>query len=119
MGPKDALEQRSLEPLTPYAKGAWAELLLECGLDGRYPLLVQSLASGFDLGVPRIVRTYIPPNHPSVASLHDVYSNIVDSEFKAGRYIGPFTRGQLERALGPFQTSPLSLVPKTSKLRVF
>ena len=119
MGPKDALEQRSLEPLTPYAKEAWAELLSECKLVGRYPLLVQSLASGFDLGIPRIVQTYIPPNHPSAASLPDVYSSIIDSEFKAGRYIGPFTRGQLEKALGPFQTSPLSLVPKTSKLGVY
>ena len=116
---KSALKRRSLEPLTPYAKGVWAELLLECGLEGRYPLLVQSLAMGFNVGIPSIVHTYTPPNHSSVRSLPDVYSNVIDSEFKSGRYIGPFTRGQLESALGPFQTSLLSLVPKTSKPGVF
>ena len=118
-GLKDAIGQRSLRPLTPYAKEAWAELLAECELVGRYPLLVQSIASGFDVGIPHIVHTYIPPNHPSVTSLPDVYNSVVDSEFKAGRYIGPFTRSQVESALGPFQTSPLSLVPKTSKPGIY
>ena len=116
---KNALERRGREPLTPYANGAWAELLLECGLEGRYPLLVQSLAGGFDVGIPRIARTYIPPNHASVRSLPDVYNSVIDSEFKSGQYIGPFTWVQLESALGPFQTSPLSLVPKTSKPGVY
>ena len=119
MGPRDAPKRRSLEPLTPYAKEGWAELLSECGLEGRYPLLVQSLTSGFDVGVPRIVQTYIPTNHPSAVYLPDVYSSIINSEFKAGRYISPFTCSQLELALGPFQTSPLSLVPKTSKPGVY
>ena len=64
------------------------------------------------MGVPQIQRTYAPLNHASVKSLADVYSKIIDSEFTAGRYIGPFSWNQLERALGPFQSSPLSLVPK-------
>ena len=51
--------------------------------------------------------TYTPPNHNSVNSLVSVYSNIVENEFAAGRYIGPFLRAQLELVLGPFQTSPL------------
>ena len=71
------------------------------------------------MGIPRITCTYTPPNHPSVVSLPDVYKSSIDSEFKTGRYIGPFTRGQLESAMGPFQTSPLSLVPKTSKPGLF
>ena len=115
MGLKVALERRGCKPLTPYIKEAWAELLLACRLEERYPCLVRSLTDGFDVGIPRIRHTYSPPNHSSVFSLPDVYSSITNSEFKAGRYIGPFSRGQLESALGPFQTSPLSLVPKTSK----
>ena len=118
-GLKDALARRKHEPLTPYIKEAWVGLLLECGLDRRYPLLAQGLADGFDVGIPRITRTYIPPNHPSVVSLPDVYNSSINSEFEAGRYIGPFTRRQVESALGPFQTSPLSLVPKMSKPGVF
>jgi hypothetical protein len=115
MGLKDALERRRSEPLTPYRMGAWAEQLSALGLGERYPLLIQGLADGFDLGIPHIHRTYTPLNHPSVGTLLDVYNSIVDSEFTAGRYIGLFSRYQLEQALGPFQTSPLSLVPKTSK----
>ena len=115
MGLKRALEQRGHEPLTLYHKEAWAEQLSSLGLQEKYPHLVQGLAEGFDLGIPPILCTYAPPNHPSVHALFDVYSNIVDNEFTAGRYIGPFSRTQLEWALGPFQSSPLSLVPKTSK----
>ena len=119
MEPKAALEQRGFNPLTPYAKEAWADSLSACGLGGRYPSLVQSLADGFDVGIPRIRTTYSPPNHSSVHLLPDVYNSIVDSEFKAGRYIRPFTQKQVESAIGPFQTSPLSLVPKTSKPGVY
>ena len=114
-GLRHALERRKRKPLTPYYGEAWAEQLSRLGLQGKYPCLVQGLAEGFDLGIPRIHRTYTPPNHPSVASLLNVYSSIIEKEFYAGRYIGPFSRAQLELVLGPFQTSPLSLVPKTSK----
>ena len=113
-GLKDALEHRGRNPLTPYDRRVWAEQLARLGLEGRYPHLIQGLTEGFDVGVPQIQRTYAPPNHASVKSLADVYSKIIDSEFTAGRYIGPFSRNQLERALGPFQSSPLSLVPKTT-----
>ena len=115
MGPKVALECRRHEPLTPYNREAWAEELSRLGLQGKYPLLMQGLMHGFDLGIPQVQHTYTPPNHPSVNLLSDVYKNIVDNEFAAGCYIGPFTCAQLEAELGPFQTSPLSLVPKTSK----
>jgi hypothetical protein len=115
MGPRVALKQRKLEPCTPYNKGTWAELLQDLGLWEKYPCLVQGFAIGFDLGIPHITHTHTPPNHSSVTPLFNVYSSIIDSEFAAGQYIGPFTRHQLELALGPFQTSPLSLVPKASK----
>ena len=114
MEPKRALEHRRRNPLTPYNKEAWAEQLAVLGLEGRYPRLMQGLTEGFDLGIPHIGGTYIPPNHPSIIPLANVYKQIVDSEFTAGRYIGPFTQTELEWVLGPFQSSPLSLVPKTS-----
>jgi hypothetical protein len=116
MGPKDALEHRQLDPLTPYMVRAWAKQLSDLSLQDKYPRLVQGFLHGFDLGIPHIRSTYTPLNHPSIKSLFNVYTSIINSEFTAGRYIGPFTRSQLESAMGPFQTSPLSLVPKTSKL---
>ena len=98
---RDVLEQRRREPLTPYNKGAWAEWLSSFGLQEKYPHLVQGFARGFDLGIPTISCTYIPPNHNSVDSLNNVYSAIIENEFAAGRYVGPFSRGQLEQVLGP------------------
>ena len=115
MGLRDVLEQRGREPLTPYDRKAWEEQLSNLGLLERYPCLISGLTEGFDLGVPPIHCTYTPPNHPSISPLHNVFKNIIDNEFTAGQYVGPFLCTQLELALGPFQTSPMSLVLKTSK----
>ena len=115
MEPSSALAQRRLKPLSPYPPKAWSTELKLLGLKDRYPHLVRGLEDGFQLGVPKILHTYTPLNNPSVNKLQIVYNNILANEFTAGRYIGPFTRRQLESELGPFQTSPLSLVPKASK----
>ena len=115
MGPRATLEQRRRSPLTPYNREAWAEELLGHGLQGKYPLLIHGFTNGFSLGIPQIQCTYALPNHSSLKLLHNVYSSIVDNEFTAGHYIGPFTHSQLEADLGPFQTSPLLLIPKTLK----
>ena len=112
---KVALERRKHEALSPYHQEAWAIELSSLGLQSKYPSLVPGLVTGFDLGIPQIHRTFAPPNHPSIGSLLDVYSTIVDNEFASGRYIGPFSRSQLEACISPFQSSPLSLVPKASK----
>ena len=112
---KCALEHRGHEPLTPYLSGAWEAELLCHGLQSRYPILVQGFRVGFDLGIPLIRCTYAPLNHPSIRQLNHVYDSIISNEFTAGWYIGPFTCMQLEASISPFQTSPLSLVPKTSK----
>ena len=114
-GTKGALMRRRLEALSPYDRGAWARELQRYGLQGRYPSLVQGLTEGFNLGIPRILHMHIPPNNISISILPHVYTEIIENEFRAGRYVGPFTRKQVEAKLGPFQTSPLSLVPKTSK----
>ena len=89
--------------------------LSQHGLQCRYPKLVQGIRAGFDLGIPHIYHSHTPPNHQSISTLNSVYKSIIENEFTASRYIGPFTRTQLEASLGLFQTSPLSLVPKTSK----
>ena len=115
MGLKRALERRRLEPLSPYKLNAWSAELSRLALLPRYPAILDGFRFGFRLGVPRIHDTYAPPNHPSVTNLLDVYTSTIDNEFASGRYIGPFTREQVEAELGPFQTSPLSFVPKTSK----
>jgi hypothetical protein len=115
MEPKRALKPKRLSATSPYAPDAWRKELEDLGLICRYPSVVEGLRSGFDLGIPRIRSTFTPPNHHSVIHRPDVYNAIIQNEFATGRYVGPFSRAQVESELGPFQTSPLSFVPKTSK----
>jgi hypothetical protein len=110
-----ALKPRKLRITSPYIPTAWQTELRRLGLLSRHPDVVEGLSSGFLLGIPPISNTYIPPNHSSILHLPEIYKATVENEFAAARYIGPFSRAQLEKELGPFQTSPLSFVPKASK----
>jgi len=112
---KCALKQRRLEPLSLYRRKAWTTELSCLGLLCKYPSVIQGFANGFNLGIPPIRSTYAPENHHSIQHLLMPYNDIVECEFATSQYIGPFTCEQVEANLGPFQTSPLSLVPKTSK----
>jgi hypothetical protein len=46
---------------------------------------------------------------------HDVFQKTIEHEFSTGRYEGPFSQQQVEDILGPFQSSPISIVPKPNK----
>jgi hypothetical protein len=116
---KRVLEQRKRKPVSPYKHSAWAAELSRLLLLSKYLSIMDGFQFGFRLGIPHVFSTYTPPNHSSIINLPDVYNTIVHNEFASGRYIGPFTRTQIEAELGPFQTSPLSLIPKTSKPRKF
>ena len=116
MEPSSALMQRRRKTLSPYAPKAWSTKLDCFGLQDKYASLVQGLEDGLHLGVPKILHTYTPSNQHSINTLHDVYNSILENEFAAGQFISPFLHCQLEAKLGPFQASPLSLIPKVSKL---
>jgi hypothetical protein len=115
MAPNNVLKHRRTEPLTPYKPSAWRSQLDRHGLLEKYPNLHHSLTHGFNLGIPSISKTYVPANNPSINKLPAEYEEIVEKEFQKGRYIGPFSRKELEAIIGPFQSSPLSLVPKPGK----
>ena len=119
MAPKRALEQKRHDATLPYIHSAWASEFTCLSLWEKYPLVVEGFKSGFHLGISIINKTFTPPNHLSILLLPDVYNSTIHHEFAMGRYVGPFTRVQLEVELGPFQTSPLSFVPKTSKPGMF
>ncbi|KAL7282059.1 hypothetical protein ACG7TL_003527 [Trametes sanguinea] len=106
-------------PLTPLRADEWESQLRVAGLLDTYPHLVPSIRHGFISDIPSIYRTFTPLNSPSLFSPAGEFQRIIDHEFATGRYIGPFSRLSLESLIGPFQSSPLSLIPKPHKPHVF
>lgn len=115
MEPRSVLELRRTKPLTPYNATAWRSLLHASGLLDEYSDIPNGLAYGFDVGIRQLHTTVAPPNGPSLCTYADAYNDIVRTEFERGRYIGPFSREEVITLIGPFQSSPLSLVPKPGK----
>lgn len=119
MALRSAISSRKLKAHTPFVADAWERWLHQADLSSKYPSLVHSIRFGFDIGVPTILSTHTPLNSHSLLNHQQEFSRIVQHEFDRGRYIGPFTRQELESIIGPFQTSPLSLVPKPHKPHVY
>jgi len=109
------LQRRHTKAVTPYQADGWQRLLSKYDLDHKYPSIVDQLSRGFVVRAPIISRSFTPPNNPSITLHQEAFNNIVYKEFEKGRYIGPFTRSQLERAIGFFQSSPLTIIPKAGK----
>jgi len=106
------MQSRRKKALTPYIVENWEQDLLATGLIHRYPSIPSSLSSGFDAGIPSLSQTYTPANHPSTTDHPAYLHSVVLDEFNKQRYIGPFSRTELEAEIGPFQTSPISIIPK-------
>jgi hypothetical protein len=112
---KIALELRKLQALTPYKPQAWESLLLTTNLTKRYPSLVQSMRTGFFLDFPIITHTQTPPNTSSISDLHEPFDKVIQHEITKARYFGPFSHSEIESLIGPFQSSPFSIIPKPGK----
>lgn len=110
-----AISQRRRTPCTPLKADVWEAYLVESGLIEKYPYIPRSIRSGFFIGVRQIFFTFTPPNRPAVHEFADAFRSIIKKEVDSGRYLGPFSKQHLEDCIGPFQSSPLSLVPKAGK----
>jgi hypothetical protein len=119
MEPILVLERRKSEAVTPYKWQAWEAALAAAGLSSKYPDVIRGLREGFVVNFPKITYTQIPPNRPSVREFRSHFDSIVANEHAKGRYIGPFTRSTLEEAIGPFQCSPFSIIPKAGRIDKF
>lgn len=106
------LKHKRLDHSPPYKPEAWHEYLLAAGLLDKYPSIPDGLRLGFDAGIPPISQTFAPLNHPSIAEHIGEFNAIIQTEFQKGHYGGPVTREEVELLIGPFQTSPLSIIPK-------
>ncbi|KAF5320261.1 hypothetical protein D9611_011256 [Ephemerocybe angulata] len=107
-----ALEERTRNPASLYRVDEVERLLRCSGLAGRYPLVVDGLCHGFRVGFPSVPVTQVPENKPSVEQYRAAFEAAVAKELDKGRYIGPASRADMEIALGHFQCSPLSIIPK-------
>jgi len=117
MAPKTALllslAQRRNEAVMPYLHHSWQELLVSSGLISHYPNIPHSLIYSFDAGIHTVSQTFIPPNYSSIHSHIEVFNQMVNTESEQRkRYIGLFSQAKLESKIGPFQTSPISIIPK-------
>jgi hypothetical protein len=112
---RNALEHRRINPLTPYKADEWERLLKEHRLLDKYTSIPCQIRHGFNLGIRPITVTYTPPNSSSLYTHAEEYQRITQREFSSCRYLGPFSESQVEELIGPFHSSPLSLVPKPGK----
>lgn len=97
----------------------WEDWLNRSGLIEKYPEVPAGLRTGFLIGVPPIFHTNAPPNSPSLLTNAEPFQRSVAHEFAAGRYLGPFSQAELESLIGPFQTSPISVIPKHTNPSAF
>jgi hypothetical protein len=112
---RSVLEARRLNALTPYHADTWRHLLEKSGLIRTYSHIPHSLQYGFLGSISPITSTYTPPNNPSVDEHADAFAAILEREFSSGRYLGPLSKAEVEALIGPFQTAPLSIIPKPGK----
>jgi hypothetical protein len=100
---------------TPFIPDEWEILLNSITPFNRFSDVPNSLRFGFDIGVHTPpTHTYTPPNHNSALSYPDHVLSHIHNELSLRRYSGPFSRSRLEFLIGPFRTSPLGSVPKSS-----
>jgi hypothetical protein len=114
-GLRSVVSRRRLSPATPLVADQWERDLQSSRLSSRYPRIPGFIRHGADAGFPPITRSFTPLNTQSTEDLSEAFVDIIQSEYNKGRYLGPFTRDELEAELGSFQSSPLSLVPKAGK----
>ena len=110
--PASLLNPRIVSPLIA---SEWLLALQAADLSQKYPHIPTFISHGADTSIPHINSTFTPPNHPSIASHKDIFLEIVDNKFTKGRYWSPYSKADVEDIMGPFQTSPLLLIPKPSK----
>lgn len=101
-------------PNSPYNPSTWQDQLDKTGLAKKYPNLVTSLARGFNAGIPKILHTFVPFNRISQPLHEQALQKHLKKEFTCNRYLGPFSQAEVEDLLGPFQSSPLSFIPKSN-----
>ena len=111
----NVLALRKRLPKTPYKAEAWEQALRQAELLERFSFIPLGLHKGFVVGYPTLAHVQTPPNSTSLSVYKKEFEEIVNKELTKKRYIGPLPFATIEAAIGPFQSSPLSLIPKPGK----
>lgn len=109
-----ALEHRKSNPIMPYKAEAWARDLQCFGLLPCFTKIPDGICFGFNLKFPTISSTQTPPNKQSIA-YKDHFNSSIQVELQKSHYLGPFSSDALLNLISPFQSSPLSIIPKPGK----
>ena len=56
---------------------------------------------------------------PSVIKFHSQFTEIIHDEFMKGQYLSPLSKVDLQLLIGPFQSSPFSIIPKPAEVSKF
>lgn len=67
------------------------------------------------MSIPHISATQAPPNKESIIEYSEPFHKLVTLEIQMGRYLGPFTATDIKALIGPFQSSPFSIIPKPGR----
>jgi hypothetical protein len=103
---------RNNPPTTPYKPNEWHAALQNAGLLTRFHSVPTGLHEGLSVDFPIISRIQNPPNKESVELYLDEFNKTISNETNKKRYLGPFTLPILVNLIGPFQSSPISIIPK-------
>ena len=112
MEPTSAHAHRTCFPTTLYKPDTWEVVLRAADPLRRFSHIPAVFHNGFIINFPPISHVQIPPNKESVSLYRDEFIKTLDKEVPKNRYLRPFTTSLLSTLIGPFQSSPISIVPK-------
>lgn len=112
---RHVIELRKHKALTPYHPDTWESLLQAANILHEHEHILAGLRLGFHLDFPDILRTQTPPNRDSVVQYETHFTKVIHNEIQTGRYIGPASKATIEALIGPFQSSPMSIIPKPGR----
>lgn len=116
MQPSDAGRSDSVcRIVAPLRWDVWRDELQVAGCLDEFADISIGIRDGFRISVSLpITATYTPPNHKSSLDNPEALQLHIHTELSARRYSGPFHPSRLESLIGPFCTSPMGIIPKTT-----
>ena len=113
--PSDALAQRTRSPSIPYKVNAWEQALQAANLLTCFIDIPSGLHNGFLIDLPSLLSIQSFPNKDSALTYVNEFHKMIEHELTKGRHIGPFSEPLLLLLIGPFQSSPISIIPKPGR----